>query len=48
MKLFLSFALFCVFLFFPAACADGVRNGLALAAGQALPALFPFLSQAGC
>lgn len=47
MKLFLSFALFCFFLFFPAACADGVRNGLALAAGQALPALFPFFVAGG-
>lgn len=47
MKLFLSLALFAAFLLFPAACADGVRNGLALAAGQALPALFPFFLASG-
>lgn len=47
MKLILSFALFCAFLLFPAACADGVRDGLALAAGQALPALFPFFVAGG-
>ncbi len=35
-------ALFFMFLFCPAACADGVRNGLDLAASKALPALFPF------
>ena len=29
-------------LLFPGACAEGVRRGLALAAGSALPALFPF------
>lgn len=42
MKLLLSLALFFAFLLCPAACADGVRNGLSLAARQALPALFPF------
>ena len=42
MKLFLSFALFAAFLRCPAACADGVRDGLSLAAREALPALFPF------
>ena len=47
MKLVLSLALFCVFLLFPTACADGVRDGLALAAGQALPALFPFFVAGG-
>lgn len=47
MKLFLSLALFAAFLLFPVACADGVRNGLALAAGQALPALFPFFLASG-
>lgn len=47
MKLVLSLALFCAFLLFPAACADGVRDGLALAAGQALPALFPFFVAGG-
>lgn len=29
-------------LLFPGSCAEGVRRGLALAAGSALPALFPF------
>lgn len=47
MKLFISIALFAVFLLFPAACADGVRDGLSLAAGQALPALFPFFLASG-
>lgn len=47
MKLFLSLALFMAFLLFPAACADGVRDGLSLAAGQALPALFPFFLASG-
>lgn len=47
MKLVLSLALFCAFLLFPTACADGVRDGLALAAGQALPALFPFFVAGG-
>ena len=47
MKLFLSLALFAAFLLFPAACADGVRDGLSLAAGQALPALFPFFLACG-
>ena len=47
MKLFFSLALFAAFLLFPAACADGVRNGLSLAAGQALPALFPFFLASG-
>ena len=42
MKLFLSLALFAAFLLCPAACADGVRDGLSLAAREALPALFPF------
>ena len=42
MKLLVSLALFAAFLFCPAACADGVREGLSLAAAQALPALFPF------
>ena len=42
MKLFLSLALFAAFLLCPAACADGVRDGLSLAAQTALPALFPF------
>ena len=31
MKLFFSLALFAAFLLCPAACADGVREGLALA-----------------
>ena len=47
MKLVLSLALFCAFLLFPTVCADGVRDGLALAAGQALPALFPFFVAGG-
>lgn len=47
MKLFLSLALFAAFLLFPAACADGVRDGLSLAAVQALPALFPFFLTSG-
>lgn len=47
MKLFISLALFAAFLFFPTACADGVRDGLSLAAGQALPALFPFFLASG-
>ncbi|MGO5029297.1 hypothetical protein [Candidatus Agathobaculum pullicola] len=47
MKLFLSLALFAAFLLFPAACANGVRDGLSLAAGQALPALFPFFLASG-
>ncbi len=42
MKLFISLALFLVFLICPAACAEGVRKGLSLAAADALPALFPF------
>ena len=42
MKLFLSLALFSAFLLCPTACADGVRDGLSLAAREALPALFPF------
>ena len=29
-------------LLFPGPCAEGVRRGLALAAGSAFPALFPF------
>ncbi|MGI6180666.1 MAG: hypothetical protein ACOYIE_01155 [Agathobaculum sp.] len=44
MKAFLSLALFLAFLLCPAACADGVRSGLSLAAHQALPALFPFFA----
>lgn len=47
MKLFLSLALFAAFLLFPATCAGGVRDGLSLAAGQALPALFPFFLASG-
>ena len=47
MKLFLSLALFAAFLLCPAACADGVREGLSLAAVQALPALFPFFVVSG-
>lgn len=42
MKLLLSLALLLAFLLSPAACAEGVRNGLRLAAQQAIPALFPF------
>lgn len=47
MKLLISLALFAAFLFCPAACAEGVRDGLSLAAGQALPALFPFFLASG-
>ena len=47
MKLFLSLALFAAFLLCPTACADGVREGLSLAAVQALPALFPFFVISG-
>ncbi|MDO4270500.1 MAG: hypothetical protein Q4C72_06195 [Eubacteriales bacterium] len=47
MKLFLSLALFFAFLLCPAACADGVRDGLSLAAREALPALFPFFLASG-
>lgn len=47
MKLLLSFALFFVFLICPAACAEGVRDGLTLAARDALPALFPFFVASG-
>ena len=47
MKLFLSLALFAAFLLCPAACAEGVRNGLSLAAGRALPALVPFFLASG-
>lgn len=47
MKLFLSLALFAAFLFCPAACAEGVRDGLSLAAGRALPALVPFFLASG-
>lgn len=43
----LTAALFFAFLLCPAACADGVRDGLRLAAGQALPALFPFFVASG-
>nr|WP_297172886.1 nucleoside recognition domain-containing protein [uncultured Agathobaculum sp.] len=42
MKLLFSFALFCAFVLCPDACANGVRDGLSLAAYKALPALFPF------
>ncbi len=42
MKLLVSLALFLAFLICPAACAEGVRKGLSLAAADALPALFPF------
>ncbi|MDO5142434.1 MAG: hypothetical protein Q4D31_05380 [Eubacteriales bacterium] len=42
MKLLGSLALFAAFLLRPAVCAAGVRQGLTLAAQQALPALFPF------
>ena len=47
MKLFLSLALFAAFLLCPTACADGVREGLSLAAAQALPALFPVFVVSG-
>ena len=47
MRLFLSLALFAAFLLCPTACADGVREGLSLAATQALPALFPFFVISG-
>ena len=47
MKLLLSLALFAAFLLCPTACADGVREGLSLAAVQALPALFPFFVVSG-
>ena len=47
MKLFFSLALFAAFLLCPAACADGVREGLALAGREALPALFPFFVASG-
>ena len=47
MKLFLSLVLFAAFLLCPAACADGVRGGLTLAARAALPALFPFFVAGG-
>lgn len=43
----LTAALFFAFLLCPVACADGVRDGLRLAAGQALPALFPFFVASG-
>ena len=44
LKLFLSIALFAALLLCPAASADGVRDGLSLAAREALPALFPFFA----
>ena len=47
MKLLLSLALFAAFLLCPTACADGVREGLSLAAVPALPALFPFFVVSG-
>lgn len=47
MKLFLSLALFAAFLLCSAACAEGVRDGLSLAAGRALPALVPFFLASG-
>lgn len=42
MKILFTCTLFVAFLLCPAACAEGVRNGLSLAAQKALPALFPF------
>lgn len=47
MKLFFSLTLFAAFLLCPSACADGVREGLLLAAHSALPALFPFFLASG-
>ncbi len=46
MKL-LSLILFFAFLLCPAACAEGARQGLILAAHDALPALFPFFVAGG-
>lgn len=43
----LTAAVFFAFLLCPAACADGVRAGLTLAARDALPALFPFFLVGG-
>ena len=44
-KLNLLFPFLCLFLSlsFPAACASGVKNGLSISIGSALPALFPSL-----
>lgn len=47
MKFLLTACLLLAFLLCPAACADGVRDGLSLAAGAALPALFPFFVASG-
>lgn len=47
MKVLVTLSLFAAFLLCPAACADGVREGLSLAAMQALPALFPFFVISG-
>ncbi len=47
MKLLVTLSLFAAFLLCPAACADGVREGLSLSAAQALPALFPFFVISG-
>ena len=47
MKLLVTLALFAAFLFCPAACADGVREGFSLSVTQALPALFPFFVISG-
>lgn len=47
MSLLLSAALLVAFLLCPAASAEGVRDGLRLAARQALPALFPFFVAGG-
>ncbi|MDY3617523.1 nucleoside recognition domain-containing protein [Agathobaculum sp.] len=45
--LLLAAAMTAAFLLCPAESAQGVRDGLALAAGQALPALFPFFVASG-
>lgn len=47
MTFLLTLSLFTAFLLCPAACADGVREGLSLAGTQALPALFPFFVISG-
>ena len=47
MKVLVTLSLFAAFLLCPTACADGVREGLSLAAMQALPALFPFFVISG-
>lgn len=46
-SLLLTIAVFLAFLLCPTACAEGVREGLALSATQALPALFPFFIASG-